>query len=84
MSAGANKFRRDGSYRANEGQGKLDKIRMLAGKIDGADLSRLDSMTVFAVIDLLTSVLNRQQGREQMPNDRPDRWTAATTPPRTP
>ena len=77
MSTG--KLRRDGSYRSNEGQQKLDKIRELADRIDGTDLSRIDSMTVFTVVDLLTNVTNRQLGRTPLFNERPARWTSGAT-----
>lgn len=72
--SGANRFRTDGSYRSNEGQAKLSQIRSLADEINGSDLSRMDSMTVFAVIDLLDAVVKRQQAKNPMPKVRPGRW----------
>ena len=68
------RFRADGSFRSIEGRKKRSVIVDKLDRIDFTDLSRIDSMTIHTVVELLGAVESRQAGYPYKPAKRPGRW----------
>lgn len=69
--------RRDGSYTAREGLKRADTLRKAIDRIDFTNLSRIDSISVLATLDLLNAIASRQDGYTPTPAHRPQPWPTA-------
>lgn len=59
------RYRKDGSLRAADGVKKINAIRGVLDQIDGANLSRQDTLRLKVVYELVAKVANYQWWRGQ-------------------